>query len=461
MMIRLFSMLAMLPSMAVGDPMLAPDLTPSDTAVILEVLAPDATQQPIVRDLLHAYAAAQLQDERVTAEALDELARTDLHAAWIPRDFAEQHRAWTSVRAASAEARNPTEARAIVASNEAWARDELRSLLKSLPVADASARTILLDAWSQRRQDRLDGLAADIQVVLDAESATRWPLVTQAIRRQRPRFSAVLDGEHLDLARVLRDAVGDDVCAEPEIDVLLDSYAADWSEAALARDRGMMHLEPRRRDAQERGDHLTMVRLITEESQIRQALVDVNWRWYEAFTAALAPELINTFQRAVNRAWYPDIFESSQPDRMVAWWLSQDDLPDDQRRALVASRVRFGGPRLQAAAAEREARRRSSSRRLTAKAEQRAMAEVFGPTALFRLSDDEADQALNNAATRARQRRELDMAWSRHLHELMGAQAWAAVPDHIRKSSRSVRRGQLGEDGKPLRFGPVPTEATP
>jgi hypothetical protein len=184
--------------------------------------------------------------------------------------------------------------------------------------------------------------------------------------------------------------------------------------------------------------------------------VKVNVDWYERFSGLMPTDRVNDFQRRVNDAWYPDIFLPSQPQRIVAHLLATEDLSKEMRADLIASRIKYGGPRLQIAAKEREARRGSLGRRLTGRSEQQAMAEVFGPTALFRLNRLEADEMLAEASVLANRRRETDISWLRSLHEQLGSDQWDNIPDAVRLPPEVIRRTFLDDDGEPLQFRAVP-----
>jgi hypothetical protein len=281
-------------------------------------------------------------------------------------------------------------------------------------------------------------------------------MVEAAIRRQRTVFGQMLEGEQFDLGSIIGDVLVSDPSILARLEPSLDAYEAAWSAAAASRDRVLEQLLPRRLDAEERRDRVSLLHLIARETEARQALVKVNVDWYERFSGLMPTDRVNDFQRRVNDAWYPDIFLPSQPQRIVAHLLATEDLSKAMRADLIASRIKYGGPRLQIAAKEREARRGSLGRRLTGRSEQQAMAEVFGPTALFRLNRLEADEMLAEASVLANRRRETDISWLRSLHEQLGSDQWDNIPDAVRLPPEVIRRTFLDDDGEPLQFRAVP-----
>ena len=146
---------------------------------------------------------------------------------------------------------------------------------------------------------------------------------------------------------------------------------------------------------------------------------------------------------------------------MLNYWLSDANIAPELRDQIIATRVTFGAPRLKAAAKERAGERASSGRRITARAEQKAMAKIFGPSASFRLQWGPEDEALEMVGSMAHRRREIDMAWARALHQLVGPARWDAVPMVYRLSPPQVRDRVKDETGAPLRLTPLIMEKSP
>ncbi len=437
------------------DPLLAPDLLARDVPVVVEVLGASDDQSAIIASLLEDYlaeAAAAADASRLQLAALD---AGHLHANWTPRDWSDQHRAWSRIRAAATSMDDPAEAAAWLAGQQDWARRELASLVDRLPAAPPSARTDLLRAAVADRRARHAALQRDIALVLEADRG-RWAGVEQAIRRDRSPFRGGLPGESLDLEVLVREAIRDVPGQWATLRPLLLAYERDWSTAVAARDALLEDQLPLVLDAVDRRDHLARVALQAAEVTARKRVVQVNSDWYDRLSAELPSEVVNDFQRSVNRAWYPDIFAPSRAERTVAYFLSDPEVSDQLRSALVRSRIKFGGPRLRLAAEERTARRVATGRARTARAEQRAMAEVFGPTALFRMSDSPADRSLSRAAALATRRRAMDVAWLQHLQGLLGGERWASVPDEVRIEPSSPADLPRGDDGKPLAVRVMP-----
>jgi len=350
---------------------------------------------------------------------------------------------------------DPAAAAAWLAEQRAWAREELASVLETLPDAPPSARTTLLEGVTAARRARRAALQRDVELVLGTDRQ-RWMRVEQALRRQRSPFGGGLAGEALDLSplveRALRDVPGGWASMQP----MLDAYERDWSAAAAERDMVLEDQLPAVLDATERRDLLALLSLEAKETAARRRVVQVNQDWYEQLSGSLPDAVINPFQRAVNQAWYPGIFMPSRAERTVAHFLADQELSEALRGALVRSRIRFGGPKLRLAAEERAARRASAGRDRTARAEQRAMAEVFGPTALFRLSESPADRALSDAASLASRRRALDVSWLEDLRSLLGSARWSGVPDDVLMGPTLPADRPIGDDGEPLKLRMYP-----
>jgi hypothetical protein len=197
---------------------------------------------------------------------------------------------------------------------------------------------------------------------------------------------------------------------------------------------------------------LGQLQIARREAAARRTLVDANLDWYKRFTEALLSERINAFQRAVNERVHPDIFLPSLPERVLDQLLEDPALDSGLRSALVQSRMQFGAPRLSVAANERSASRQAAPRRLVARAEQRAMADVFGPTALFQLEKPTEVDPLSQVTRLSSRRRSIDAAWLKHVQNLIGTQRWADLPTNVKLPPKPLREQLVDQEGKPLRL---------
>jgi hypothetical protein len=234
------------------------------------------------------------------------------------------------------------------------------------------------------------------------------------------------------------------------LEQLIDRYERAWGKLSLSRDLELAALLPQRLDAAERKDRLGQLEVARREAAARQALVDGNLEWYERFTDALLPERINAFQRAVNQQMHPEIFLPPLAERALNRLLAEPTVDADLRSALVQSRIQFGAPRLSVAANERSASRQAAPRRLVARAEQRAMADVFGPTALFQLEKRGEIDPLSDVTRLANRRSAIDAAWLKRVQDLIGQQRWADLPDEVKLPPKVFRQQLVDEHGEPL-----------
>ncbi len=433
-------------------PLLAPQLMSRDLPVIIEAMDLDKQQSAILDDLLAEYLTRFDAEQSEVEAALAAVDPDTLHDAWIPPDWTDQRSAWRSVRAEAAELEDAAEARAYLESQQGWARREMEGLLRDRPDPSPSPRTQILNGWLTRREALRDGLIHDLGLVLDPQRASRWNMVEAAIARQRTPFGEVLPGESLDLGRVLRSQFTRDDPLPLNLEGLIGDYERAWGEASAARDAELAALLPRRLDAVERKDMLGQLQIARREAAARRTLVDANLDWYKRFTEALLSERINAFQRAVNERVHPDIFLPSLPERVLDQLLEDPALDSGLRSALVQSRMQFGAPRLSVAANERSASRQAAPRRLVARAEQRAMADVFGPTALFQLEKPTEVDPLSQVTRLSSRRRSIDAAWLKHVQDLIGTQRWADLPTNVKLPPKPLREQLVDQEGKPLRL---------
>ena len=277
-------------------------------------------------------------------------------------------------------------------------------------------------------------------------------MVEAAIARQRTPFAQLFPGESLDLGKVAESQFEHGEPVPPAVHSLIARYQRAWAAAAATRDAELAALFPLRLDALERKDMLGQLLIARREAAARRALVDANLDWYQQFTAAIPAERINDFQRAVNQSVHPAIFFAIAARADGGACACVPDLDAALRAALVQSRMRFGGPRLHVAANERAASRAAAPRRLVARAEQRAMADVFGPTALFQLEKPGEFDPLSQATTLATRRRSIDAAWLKHVHDLLGPTMVSEIPDEVKLPPKLLQPDLVNEQGEPLRL---------
>jgi hypothetical protein len=384
--------------------------------------------------------------------ALKALDVDTLHDAWTRPDWSDLRRSWRDIRAEALQIEEAADARVWLESQQDWARGEMENLLRSRPAAAPSKRTEILNAWLTARAALRDGLVRDIRLLLDTRHASQWGMVEAAIARQRTPFAQLFPGESLDLGKVAESQFEHGEPVPPAVHSLIARYQRAWAAAAATRDAELAALLPLRLDALERKDMLGQLLIARREAAARRALVDANLDWYQQFTAAMPAERINDFQRAVNQSVHPAIFLPSLPERMVGHVLSSPDLDAALGAALVQSRMRFGAPRLHVAANERAASRAAAPRRLVARAEQRAMADVFGPTALFQLEKPGEFDPLSQATTLATRRRSIDAAWLKHVQDLLGPTMVSEIPDELKLPPKLLQPDLVDEQGEPLRL---------
>ncbi|MCP4758727.1 MAG: hypothetical protein GY894_01435 [Planctomycetes bacterium] len=438
-----------------ANPLLRPIMLQRDLPVIIQELELDKEQGAVLDHVLSEYIAADEAARGNASEALLSIDPDSLHLDWHPRDWSSHQASWAETRAQASAMDDPIEAAAWLRYREAQAREEFADAFENRPPPLPSERARTLEHWRAVRAQLRQDLQRDIDLIVSPAQAARWDRVESAIRRQRSPFTGEITGEDLDLGMLIRRIFQNDPGVIESMRDDLAAYEHAWATVAKVRDDVLADLYARRLDAKERRDEIDLLAITQEEVVARKRLRDVNLEWFQRLGGQLPVAFLNDFQRDVSEAMHPDIFRSSQAARVSEWLLGQGDVPEEMRAAAIALRVRFGGPRLRAAANERAAERAAAGRVLTARAEQRAMAQVFGPTALFGLADTPEDEALVEALKMAERRRQLDVSWLGNLRDLLGPERWNAVPSETRLPPK-VLRGTLQDDsGEPLRFAPI------
>ena len=432
------------------DALLAPQLMTRDLPVIIEVMDLDPQQSTILDDLLIDYLALIDAERTSVSVALRELDPSDLHAQWEAPNWASQRSAWRDVRAEAASIKDGAAAAMWLQTQRGWARAELEEILATQAAASPSERTQLLDQWRQKQTAMKANLVRDLQLVLDKERGEKWGLVESALLRQRTPFGEAFPGESLDLGKLVRNELAQQYPLSPFMNKMISEYDHAWAEAAAARDEKLAILWPLKLDAKERRDWIEQLRIARRESATRKTVVDTNLKWYEKFTAVIPSDQVIDFQKSVNQAMHPDIFTPPLAERVVSLMVGDSAVDPTTQSILKESRFQFGAPRLSIAANEREASRAAAPRRMVARAEQRAMADVFGPTALFQLVESTESDSLSRVTRLSNRRRGIDAAWLKHVRDTVGPEAWVEIPDEIKLPPAVFRDELVDEHGEPL-----------
>lgn len=438
------------------DVLLAPQLMTRDLPVIIEVMDLDPQQSTILDDLLSEY-LTQIDAQRTgVSAALQALDVPTLHDQWQPQNWASLRSAWRDIRGEAASIKDASTAATWLESQRSWARTTLEDILSTQPAPVPSERTQILARWSTQQADLKANLVRDLQLVLDEERGKKWALVESAIARQRTPFGEAFSGESLDLGKLARSELARQYPLSPSMNTMISQYDQAWARAAAARDEELATVWPLKLDAKERRDWIEQLRIARRESAARKAVVDLNLEWYEKFTGVMPDQHVIAFQRAVNQSMHPEIFTPPLAERVVARMIERSDVDPVVRSSLAESRFQFGAPRLAVAANERQASRAAAPRRMVARAEQRAMADVFGPTALFQLVESTQSDPLARVARLSSRRRGIDAAWAARVRDVIGPAQWADIPVSIKLPPAALRGDLRDEHGEllPLKFLP-------
>ncbi|MCH2140275.1 MAG: hypothetical protein MK100_04485 [Phycisphaerales bacterium] len=434
------------------EPLFAPDLLRQDVPHLLSVFQAD-DQQAIV--------FSQLVDDYIDAsKRAASAARAQIQAASgaesMTEDWSDYRQAWLEVRQAAAAIEDVQVAGEYLRSQEAWAAAELQRVLEQREALPPSERTVLVDEWMTAQQSAWQRLRRDIMAMSSADTDQEWGRLETAIRRHRPRFAARLPGESINLPAILRDACRGETDTIAAVQGALLAHDQEWSRAVGSRDEALAILTPRQLDAVDRRDRLAQLALARREAVARQAVVDANHEGYDRIVGLLSQDCAEAFRREFNEAMWPSIFSPPAASRISEWALLHGELSDTQRAEVLRLQSRFLSRRLLAAMRERNALRVAGTSQLTMRAEERAMADLFGPTALFGIDAGPSDEALSEAAKWGEERRNYDLEWAAALRRALGADLWSAVPEAVRLPPSALSGELTDESGEPLRFRIVP-----
>jgi hypothetical protein len=423
-----------------------PEVMVRDVAIIAAQLQIDAAQRVVLEDLVANYEMEFEAAASSTRRRLDAMApEMDVPG----RDWIDQHRQWTDIRA-EAGSMDQDDASVYLEAMRLWASDELNSILEDTPPPALSARGQVLSDWLDTREALRSQTLSDAGLMLNDAKRSRWPVADARLRFLHPLDTSThrsLPSEHIDLSRILSQQFGDDL--PDDLASELDAYVVAHGAILAARDKALAGIIIARADADSRDDRVALLELAMAEAAVRVNVSNDTFAWYDRLSRMLSDADAIKFQRQFNHLAWPEIFGPSRADRIIAWALRQDNLDPSTADSLRLIRARRGAQRLSVAANERKARRSADARRPVLVAQQQAMAEVFGPSALFAI-EEESDDSLQRAVKLARQREVIETAATSDVRNALGDAWWSQIPQSTHSAPHEQRLLPVDEDGNPM-----------
>lgn len=176
---------------------------------------------------------------------------------------------------------------------------------------------------------------SDVQGQLSAEQLARWPSFERALTRFKTLPDGRLDGERVDLLRV----VDEFELSEPQLRDLaetLEAYELGLHEALVARNKFLPEAQSKIDESIEEGKFAAALTAADQASRLRVAVRGVNEQYAEAIARQLGPGTGDVFRTQVLRKSYPLVYRTTRGQKAFAAARRFDGLDDEVRAAIDA-----------------------------------------------------------------------------------------------------------------------------
>ena len=284
----------------------------------------------------------------------------------------------------------------------------------------------MMEEFRDFRAETEKALLGDVQAILTAEQAEKWPELERTMRRDRTIRRGLMSGERLDVVRLVEEAnLADDI--KRNLQPVLSQYAMDLDRALIKRNEFQDEAMQKMGEIMRTGDMDTAQKLLEEGRQYSLAVKDINKRYARQVESMLPDEPRAAFADQVARVSFPDIYRPSYTSRALDAAVGFNDLTEDQKTRITALRDSFNRDTA------------SVNRRLAETTEQQEMTMTVQQMFRRGFGGEEGQDA-----DLRREKRELDRTSLERLRE-------ALTPAQI---ERLPRRDEGRGDGGQQRMGP-------
>jgi hypothetical protein len=338
---------------------------------------------------------------------------------------------------------SPAEAQAVQALYDGYyngLREKARELSEKTEAALEEAQTLGDQARARLPRDDYEATTKrmtteflqELQSMLTAQQAGRWPVAEREMRRRKRIGSGQYPGENVDVVRLVEDVAAEAVHRE-QIAALLEQYAAQLDAAMQTRDSFVESNGQRFMELIET-DPGAAERMFAESQRNRLSVRDIN-RQYVAQIATLLPDAERVaLQKAMFKQTYGFACEPSRSERFILAAPKIAGLRDDVRTQIEAIVAGYE-PRRDALL--RRACEEEEKVRLAAKPH--ALAVKMGLRPLYEDQERfngrpavDPDHPLQQAK---RERLEHDRATRKRIESLLTVEQRESIPNDVRGSA--------------------------
>ena len=321
--------------------MLQPDFMRRDVPIFVDQLQLDDTQELVLETLFDDYESDfELRSDEIQTELRD-LGR-QMFQSMMPQGFQERMgQQWRDIRDEMDEIEaqegelTPERRRELIRERMTTMQEELQAEREEQGMgsemnAAVSAIFDMLQAWTVEKAAMRETFVESLKAQLGDDQLAAWAAFDRFLVREKSLPRSRLSGEGANLFFAI-DEFGLEDAEFDRIESLFDDYEISLHEALVSRDRFLETSAPKLYRALQQGSADEAKRIVERQVDYRKAIRDVNERYIQIFSAAVAendPAVGAAFAKALNQAAHEAIYRPTRTARAFEVAMSMDLSPE-------------------------------------------------------------------------------------------------------------------------------------
>ena len=321
--------------------MLQPDFMRRDVPIFVDQLALDDTQEIVLETLFDDYESDfELRSDEIQTELRD-LGR-QMFQSMMPQGFQERMgQQWRDIRDEMDEIEaeegeiTPERRRELIRERMTNMQEELQAEREEQGMgsemnAAVAAIFDMLQEWTVEKAAMRERFVGSLKTQLDDDQLAAWAAFNRFLVREKSLPRSRLSGEGANLFFAIDEFELEDADFD-RIESLFDDYEISLHEALVSRDRFLETSAPKLYRALQQGSADEAKRIVERQVDYRKAIRDVNERYIQIFSAAVAENdqaVGAAFSKAMNQAAHESIYRATRTERAFEIAMTMDLDPE-------------------------------------------------------------------------------------------------------------------------------------
>jgi len=194
-------------------------------------------------------------------------------------------------------------------------------------------------AFRQEREAMQESLLNDVKAILTTEQSAQWPAVERSLRRSQTLGRGLMRAERVDLVRLTRDFLNDDLSGD--VQATVDRYATELDRELVKRNEMFEDGMERAREMMRAGDEEGIAKLMEEARDASMRVRDLNQRYSRLIASMLPEDRRDEFNAEVRREAFPDVYRPTGASRALEAAKGFADLDEAQRQGIEALAISY------------------------------------------------------------------------------------------------------------------------